>query len=196
MREAGRVESDLAFSLDHEAGRRFGLLPNSSDRGLLFLAQAVVCGASRLVVSGTNVRCGVSYRDVSVVLGHGGLKTLVQRGSLAPLELLVNDLRVFTACRPGLVEVPLLPEGALLGGRLTLLPRHQKGQVVLLDRGVSFQLGPLLGATRALVRVSPRRGAPWPSRLLMDDSTREILRSLVRQCRALEARCFSRHPSR
>lgn len=186
MRAAGSGELDLDFTVDSVAARSLGVLPSPSDQGLVALAKAVSRGASNVSVTGDNERCLLQYDSIQIPLGPGALTTILRRGNMAPLQLSVNGLRLVPAAARPLSETRLQPEGAVLGGCLALLPGHQRGQVVLIDRGVSFRLGALFGATRVIAEVTPRRGRPWPSNLTLDSSLKQILEYLLKCCQALE----------
>ena len=182
----GLCERNLHFSVDRSRAQAWRALPKASERGLLALARAIENGATKAWLHGNNEASVLQVQSTRFLLGPGAFSTLRERAAFAPVEWSINGRAAGYRAPRGIASSELSPEGDLLGGSIHLLERHQLGRVVVVDRGISFQFGPLLGATFAIVRVTPRQGKPWPTNLILDNSLRQILGSLIRQARALE----------
>lgn len=185
LRSEGDGEFDLDFGVNLRQARGHFVIPGSADYGLLELSKAVEKGARDVYLEGNEHRCRLSYQGYQVTLPAGATKRLLRRGCRAPLNLWFQGHRLVNGDPKPLVRLPLKAHRQILGGFLDILPPARKGQVELVDRGVSFRLGPLFGPLRVVAYVTPQRGAPWPSSLVFDSSTEALLRELWESVRTL-----------
>jgi hypothetical protein len=190
MRSQGEGDHDLAFSCTWSEARRYRMVPNPQDRGLVALSKAVESGAVEVSLLGDNRASCLIYGDQTCHLGPGAFSQVLRRGALAPTRLSVNGRPLVAGFRPPLYRQAIRPVGNLLGGVIDLLPAGRRGQVELVDRGISFQLGPLFGAIRVIAQVAPLQGAPWPTRLLLTPAVQAVVGQIWEQVRELNGqRC-------
>ena len=184
-RSDGFCEPDLDFAVDLKRARRHSLLARPVDQGLLLLSRAVQSQVRHVYLDGNNQQCRLSYGVHSYQLGVGNFSQILRRGTFAPLNLWVNGKRLYSGVPQPLFRLPLSQTKNVKGGHVDILRRSKKGQVELIDRGISFPLGPIFGPVRVVARVTPQKGAPWPSRLVYDASLSELLLELSREVRRL-----------
>lgn len=181
----GTPELDLTFRCPPSKAQHFGVAPHPADLGLVTLSKAVGSGATDVHLIGNNVACSLNYDDKSLRYGPGVFAQILKRGTLVPLNLSVNGRPLVPGFSRPTQRLRLKPSGRITSGFLDLLGPNQKGQVYLVDRGVSFNLGPLFGPIRVVAHVMPLRGAPWPSRLVIDEAVTSVVRDIWDQIRAI-----------
>jgi hypothetical protein len=195
MQSPGEAERNLSFACLCSDAYLHGMAPAPVDRGLLALSKAVQAGVGEVALWGDERASRLSFEQQNIPLGPGAFSQILRRGALAPTVLRVNGQQLLSGFSRPLFREEIKQAGDLLGGFIDILPAGSRGLVELVDRGISFSLGALFPATRAILSVTPLKGAPWPSRLVLNSAIHQVIGEVWAQIQQTEDRLICQNKS-